>query len=87
MAGPDLLQSLIGINFRFSEKQIAVTADVEARFCQKKVPAANCKVLSFLWGENQTKSIFVFECGRHISGAKSSATCVNYALRQVGRDC
>ena len=32
MAGPDLLQSLIGIIFKFREKQIALTADVEAKF-------------------------------------------------------
>ena len=30
--GPDLLQSLIGILFRFREHQIALTADIEAMF-------------------------------------------------------
>ena len=48
MAGPDLLQSLIGIIFRFREKQIALTADVEAMFLQVKEPPADCKVLRFL---------------------------------------
>ena len=28
----------------------------------------------------------MYEYGRHIFGAKSSPTCVNYALQQVGRD-
>ena len=51
-----------------------------------KVPPADCKVLSFLWRENNTDPISVYEYGRHISGAKSSPTCVNYALQQVGRD-
>ena len=86
MAGPDLLQSLIGIIFRFREKQIALTADVEAMFLQVKAPPADCKVLRFLWRENNTDPISVYEYGRHIFGAKSSPTCVNYALQQVGRD-
>ena len=38
MAGPALLQSLIGILFRIRQKQIALTADVEAMFLQVKVP-------------------------------------------------
>ena len=43
--GPDLLQNLIGINFRFREQKIAITADIEAMFLQKKVPPEDCKVL------------------------------------------
>ena len=86
MAGPDLLQSLIAIIFRFREKEIALTADVEAMFLQVKVPPTDCKVLRFLWRENHTEPISVYEYGRHIFGAKSSPTCVNYALQQVGRD-
>ena len=38
MADPDLLQALIGIIFRFGEKQIALTADVKAMFLQVKSP-------------------------------------------------
>ena len=86
LAGPDLLQSLIGIIFRFREKKIALTADVEAMFLQVKVPLADCKVLRFLWRENNTDPISVYEYGRHIFGAKRSPTCVNYGLQQVGRD-
>ena len=54
MAGPDFLQSLIGIIFKFREKKIALTADVEAMFLQVKVPLSDCKVLRFLWRENNT---------------------------------
>ena len=74
MAGPDLLQSLIGIIFRFREKKIALTADVEAMFLQ-------VKVLRLLWRENNTDPISVYEYGRHIIGAKRSPACVNYALQ------
>ena len=87
MAGPDLLQSLIGSIFRFREKQIALTADVEAMFLQVKVTPTDCKVLRFLWRENHTDPISLYEYGRQIFRAESSPTCVNYALQQVGRDC
>ena len=86
MAGPDLLQSLIGNIFRFREKKIALTADVEAMFLQVKVPPADCKVLRFFWRENNTDPIPVYQYGRHIFGAESLPTGVNYALQQVGRD-
>ena len=66
MAGPDLLQSLIGVIFRFREKEIALTADVEAMFLQVKVPPTDCRVLRFLWRENHTDPISVYEYGRHI---------------------
>ena len=56
-------------------------------FLQVKAPPADCKVLRFLWRENNTDPISVYEYGRHFFGAKSSPTCVNYALQQVGRDC
>ena len=57
MAGPEVLQTLI--IFRFGEKQIALTADIEALFLQVKVSPADCKVLRFLWRENNTKPISV----------------------------
>ena len=87
IAGPNLLQSLIGTTFRVKKKKIALTADVEAMFLQVKVPPADCKVLQFLRRENNTEPTSVYEYGRHIFGAKSSPTCVNYVLQQVGRVC
>ena len=34
--GPDLLQNLIGIIFRFREQKVAITADIEAMFLHRK---------------------------------------------------
>ena len=86
LTGPDLLQNLIGIIFRFREQRIAITADIEAMFLQVKVPPEDCKVLRFLWRDNTNEPVKVYEYGRHIFGAKSSPTCANYALQQVARD-
>ena len=86
LTGPDLLQNLIGIIFRFREQKIAITADIEAMFLQVKVPPEECKVLRFLWRDNPNEPIKVYEYGRHIFGAKSSPTCANFALQQVAKD-
>ena len=86
LMGPDLLQNLIGIIFSFREQKFAITADIEAMFLQVKVPPEDCKVLRFLWRDNQNKPVKVYEYGRHIFGTKSSPTCANYALQQVARD-
>ena len=86
LTGPDLLQNLIGIIFRFREQKIAITADIEAMFLQVKVPSEDCKVLRFLWRDNTNEPVKVYEYGRHIFGAKNSPTCANYALQQVARD-
>ena len=86
LTGPDLLQNLIGIFFRFREQKIAITADIEAMFLQVKVPPEDCKVLRFLWRDNPNEPIKVYEFGRHIFGAKSLPTCANFALQQVAKD-
>ena len=39
LSGPDLVQNLIGIIFRFGEHSTAMTADVEAMFLQVLVPS------------------------------------------------
>ena len=41
LSGPDLLQSLVGIIFRFREHQRALSADMEAMFLQIDVPSAD----------------------------------------------
>ena len=84
--GPDLLQNLVGIIFRFREHSIALTADIEAMFLQVKVLPADCKVLRFLWRYNVDEEIGVYEHSRHVFGAKSSPTCANYALLKAGDD-
>ena len=44
----DLLQNLMGINFRFREHQIAFSMHIEALYLQVKVPPQNCRLLRFL---------------------------------------
>ena len=89
LTGPDLLQNLIGIIFRFREQKIAITADVEAMFLQVKVPPQDSKVLRFLWRDNPSEPVKVSEYGRHIWSEKftkmrqlcSSASCQRQCTR------
>ena len=86
LSGPDLLQSLIRIIFRFPEHQIALSADIEAMFLQVAVPKDDSRCLRFLWREDPEQRIEVYEYTRHVFGAKSSPTCAYYAMHQVAKD-
>ena len=86
LSGPDLLQSLIGINFRFRGHQIALSADLEATFLQVAVPNDDSRFFRFLWREDPERRIEVYEYTRHDFGAKISPICTNYALHQVAKD-
>ena len=57
LSGPDLLQSLIGIIFRFREHQIALSADIEEMFLQVAVPNLDSRCLRFLWREDPGQKI------------------------------
>ena len=61
LSGPDLLQSLIGIIFRFREHQTALSANIEAMFLQVAVPNDDSRCLRFLWGEDPERRIEVYE--------------------------
>ena len=78
--GPDLLQNLVGIKFRFREKPFGMSADIEAMFLQVQVPPEDAKCLRFVWRENQSDDLSTYEYTRHIFGAKDSPTCASYAL-------
>ena len=49
MSGPNLLRNLLGIIFRFREKEYAITADIESMLLQVAVPKNKRKFLKFLW--------------------------------------
>ena len=84
--GPDLLQNLIGIVFRFREHEIAMTADIESMFLQVAVPKEECKSLRFLWRDEPSDTVGIYEYTRHVFGAKKSPFCANYGFQQSGRD-
>ena len=82
----DLLQNLVGINFRFHEFEIAMIADIEAKFLQIRMSSAGLKFFRFLWRKDFKTGVEVYEYTRHILVAKISPTCANHALQQTGFD-
>ena len=86
LAGPDLLHGLIGTIFRFRERTVALTAEIESMFLQVQVPEQDRSCLRFLWRQRTNEPVQIYEYQRHVFGAKSSPTCANYALKRVGLD-
>ena len=67
--GPDFLQNLVGIIFRFREKPFGTSADIEAMSLQVQVPQEDAKCLRFVWRENESDNLSTHEYTRHIFGA------------------
>ena len=86
LTGPDLLQNLIHVLLRFRQHQFAVSAVIEGMFLQVGVPDWDQPSLRFLWREDPTTNVVVYQYTRHIFGAKDSPTCANYALKRTARD-
>ena len=63
-----------------------MSADIKAIFLQVQVPPEDAKCLRFVWRENQPDNISTYEYIRHISGAKDSPTCADYALQRTATD-
>ena len=83
---PDLLQSLIHVLIRFRQYQYAVSADIEGMFLQVDVNPRDQLSLRFLWQEDPSEEIAVYQYVRHNFGAQDSPTCVNYALKRSTTD-
>ena len=86
LAGPDLLQWLIGTIFRFREGPIGLTADIESMFLQVQVPERDRSCLRILWRPKTNKPVQIYENQRHVFGTKSCPTCAGYDLKRVGLD-
>ena len=86
LTGPDLLQNLIYVLLRFRQHPYAVSADIEGMFLQVGVLPSDQLSLRFLWREDPTTNVVVYQYTRHIFGAKDSPTCANYALQRTARD-
>ena len=71
---------------RFRHGPVAVAADIEAMFLQVGVPPEDQRALRFLWREDPSEDVMVYQYTRHIFGAKSSPTCANYAVQRTARD-
>ena len=86
LVGADLLQNLFRVLLRFRKHKSAVSADIEGMFLQVVVIPADQPSLRFLWQEEPTSEVNVFQYTHHIFGARDSPTCAKFALQQTVRD-
>ena len=86
LVGPDLLPNLLFVLMRFREHKYAISADIEGMFMQVGLLESDQHSLRFLWREDLTSDVSVFQYTRHIFGAEDSPTCANYALRRTAVD-
>ena len=63
-----------------------MSADIEGMFLQVGVIPRDRPSLRFLWREDPTAEVAVFQYVRHIFGSKDSPTCANYALKRTATD-
>ena len=86
LTGPDLLQNLIYVLLCFRQHPYANSADIEGMFLQVGVLPSDQPSLRFLWREDSTTNVVVYQYTRHIIGARDSPTCANYALQRILRE-
>jgi hypothetical protein len=73
LAGPDLLNSLVGVLQKFRQNPIAVTADIKGFFHQIFVDENDSAVFRFFWFEDETMKTWAeHEMIVHTFGAKPS---------------
>ncbi|KAL7870792.1 hypothetical protein SRHO_G00082890 [Serrasalmus rhombeus] len=88
LQGPDLTNSLVGVLTRFRHDHIALISDIEAMYHQVRVPDEDSNLLRFLWWPegDLNQPLREYKMVVHLFGAKSSPSCVNYALRRTAED-
>lgn len=72
LKGPDLLNSLPGLLFKFREKKIAICGDLREMFHQVRIKKEDCYSQRFVWRNSGNKKIDTYEMNVMIFGAISS---------------
>lgn len=85
LTGPDLINSLVGVVFRFRKESVAVVCDIEKMFHQFHVTPQARNYLRFLWwedGQLETEPR-EYRMTVHLFGASSSPGCANFGLKYI----
>ncbi|XP_063635689.1 uncharacterized protein LOC134806062 [Cydia splendana] len=72
LQGPDLLQSLLGIMFRFREGSIAWAGDIKDMFLRIRIREEDQNALRFLWRESTSEPVKTYAMTALIFGANCS---------------
>ena len=82
LAGPDLLNRLIGVLIRFRRHQVALSGDIKAFFHQVFVDEKDIPSFRFCWFEDKEMTkIANYEMTVQVFGAKSSPCVATWVVR------
>ena len=82
LAGPDMMNSLLGILMRFRQEKIALSCDIERMFHQFHVNKNDRDYLRFFWLSDNGETV-TYRMKVHLFGAKSSPACATFGLRYL----
>ena len=84
LTGPNSLNNLVGLLFRFIENPVAIRADIETMFIQVGIIETDQPSMRFLWPTE--RSIKQFHYTRLILGARCSPTTAIVVLQKTASD-
>ena len=85
LTGPDLLNDLLGVIFRFRLKKVTLSADIKGFFHQVYVDDRDAHVFKFWWYDDEDCTHPKLSMLKvHVFGAKSSPTVCAFTLRHHG---
>ena len=88
LQGPDMINDLLGVLYRFRKEPVAISCDIEKMFYQFGVNLEDRDYLTFLWwtdgkyDEEPTE----YRMTVHLFGAVSSPGCANFGMNQAADD-
>ena len=88
IAGPDMMNSLLGVLIRFRKETTAVMCDIEQMFHSFHVNPAHRDFLRFLWFQDNTpgKPIVEYRMNVHLFGNGPSPAVATFGLRKTAKD-
>ena len=88
LSGPDLMNSLLGVLFRFRMETTAVMCDIEQMFHSFHVDPGHRDLLRFLWYEDNTpgKRIVEYRMNVQLFGNGPSPAVATFGLRKTATD-
>ena len=88
LSGPALMNSLLGVLFRFWREIIAVVCDIEKMFHSFQVDPEHRDFLHFLWYKDNTpgKRIMEYQMNVHLFGNGPSPAVATFGLRKTTAD-
>ena len=80
-----MTKRIVGVLSRFRQEAVGLTADIQSMFHQVRVEPKDCDAVRFLWwpGGDLSSEPVEYRMVKHIFGATSSQSVVNFCLKKT----